>query len=65
MAIKIIDMASYGLTVNYPSSAVMTMADHINFMLERNEKNIYLDMPIIEDIKHLYPDEMNIGYKAL
>ena len=65
LAIAIIDEASDVLKVEYPSSAYLMMADHIDFMLERRQNNIYLDMPIIEDIKHLYPEEMQLAYETL
>ncbi len=65
LAIAIIDKASDELQVNFPQSAYLTMADHISFMLKRREDNIYLNMPIIEDIRYLYPDEMRLGSEAL
>lgn len=65
IAIDIIDKASLELDARYPSSAIFAMADHINFAIKREDENIYLDMPIIQDLKQLYPREMNYASNVL
>jgi beta-glucoside operon transcriptional antiterminator len=65
VTIKITDLAEDKLNVSYPASAVLALADHINFAIQRQDKKIYLDLPIIEDIKQLYPEEIRIAEKAL
>ncbi len=42
-------------------NCVITLADHIQFAIKRYTKNIEIDLPIINDIKHLYAVEMDIG----
>ncbi len=64
-AIYIIDMVSDELSVNYPSSKAISLADHLQFAIERKDKNIYLEMPILQDIRLLYPDEMDLAERSL
>lgn len=65
IAINIIDKASIDLNAKYPSSAIFAMADHINYALKRANENIYLDMPIVQDLKLLYPKEMELAVNTL
>lgn len=65
IAINIIDKASTDLNAKYPSSAIFAMADHINYALKRANENIYLDMPIVQDLKLLYPKEMELAVNTL
>lgn len=65
IAINIIDKASIYLNAKYPSSAIFAMADHINYALKRANENIYLDMPIVQDLKLLYPKEMELAVNTI
>ena len=65
VAIDIIDSASSELDVVYPSSAVLSLADHIKFAIERKDRNIILELPLVQDIKQLYPKEMALAVRAL
>ena len=58
---KIIDELIYELS----SSVIFTLADHINFGIERLKKNISFDSPIINDVQFLYEEEYKIGLYAL
>ena len=64
-AIYIIDYVSEELNVTFPSSKAISLADHLQFAIERKDKNIYLGMPILQDIQQLYPDEMRVAQKSL
>ena len=64
-AIYIIDYAAEKLSVIFPSSSAIALADHLQFAIERKDKNIYLPQPLIQDITQLYPDEMNVALDAL
>ena len=64
-SIEIIDYVSDKLNINFPSSTAMTLADHLQFAIERKEQNIYLPQPLIQDLIQLYPDEMNAAHDAL
>lgn len=43
----------------------LTLADHLNFAIERLRKGVNLEMPIAYDIRHLYPKEAKLGTEAL
>ena len=47
------------------SNIVFTLADHINFAIERFKKNLDIRMPFVYDIQHLYESEMQIGLFAI
>ncbi|MBQ1477018.1 MAG: PRD domain-containing protein [Erysipelotrichaceae bacterium] len=64
-AIYIIDMVSDRLNVTYPSSKAISLADHLQFAIERKDKNIYLEQPILQDMHQLYPEEMRLAEEAL
>ena len=64
-AIYIIDYASDRLSMTFPSSTAIVLADHLQFAIERQDQNIYLPQPLLQDIAQLYPDEMNVALDAL
>ncbi len=64
-AIYIIDYVSDELSIVFPSSAAIVLADHLQFAIERKDTNIYLEQPILQDIRQLYPDEMETALKSL
>ncbi len=64
VATKIVNL--YREKVNIASSnVVFTLADHINFAIERQRKNIVIEAPLEYDIQQLYEREYEIGIKAL
>lgn len=64
-AIQIVDYVSDELNVTYPSSKAISLADHLQFAIERKDKNIYLGMPVVQDLRQLYPDEMRLAEDSL
>ncbi len=58
---RIIDYARDRLNMPLSSNIVFTLADHINFTLERYRKNINIKLPIVNDIQHLFEKEMEVG----
>lgn len=53
--------------LDYPisSNIVFTLADHINFCIERYKKSMKISLPIVYDIEQLYDREMEIGKYGL
>ena len=43
------------------SSIVFTLADHINFSINRYRKNMNIKLPILYDVEHLFEKEMEAG----
>ena len=64
-AIYIIDYVSDELSLDFPSSSAITLADHLQFAIERKDKNIYLEPPLLQDLYQLYPDEMKVALETL
>jgi len=62
---KVVDYARSRLENPISSNIVFTLADHINFAIQRYEKNLNITLPIIHDIQYLYEVEMDIGLKAV
>ncbi|MBR4461398.1 MAG: PRD domain-containing protein [Erysipelotrichaceae bacterium] len=64
-AIYIIDHVSDELSVVYPSSKAISLADHLQFAIERKDMDIYLKMPLLHEIRQLYPREMELADESL
>lgn len=65
MSAKIVDYANGIIENELNPNIVFTLADHINFALERYKKGLAIKIPFSYDIQYLYETEMNIGEKAV
>ena len=61
----IVDYALLHIDVKLNPNLIFTLADHINFAIDRYHKNINVKAPYVGDIKNLYENEYHIGEKAL
>ena len=61
------DIKSYVDLKNITTSSnlLYSLIDHITYSIERSQKGIYFNLPIANDIQHMFPDEMEIGRYAL
>lgn len=50
-----------GLHYEYNQNVVLTLADHIEFALERKRKAITVRMPLVYEVRQKYPEEMKLG----
>lgn len=64
-AARIMDVAMNELSYELSPNAVLLLADHLNFAIERVRKNIRVKMPLAYDVKQLYPLEYKIGQYAV
>lgn len=62
---KLIDIARNELDYELNPNLVMTLADHINFSIQRAKQKIYVQMPLIYEIEQLYPNEAKLGRYAI
>lgn len=62
---KIVDLASGSLQKECMGNLIFSLADHINFSLDRLAQQIRIDHPLAIEIKQFYPKEMAIGLQAL
>lgn len=65
ISIRILELAQKEIEANFNENLVFTLADHINFAIEREKKGIKIKNPLQFDIEYMYPKEMNIGYSAI
>lgn len=65
IASAIMNYASSQIDNEFNPNIIFTLADHINFAVERYKKNIYVKTPFVGDLKILYEKEYNIALKAV
>ncbi len=65
VAAKIVDIARMKIDSELSPNVVFTLADHINFAIERVRKNIHIQTPLYNDIQHLYETEFALGESAV
>lgn len=61
----IVEYASLHINANLNPNLIFTLADHINFAIDRYRRNINVKTPYVGDIKNLYENEYHIGEKAV
>lgn len=62
---QIVNFARQKLDNPISSNIVFTLADHISFAIQRQKEHVKVCLPIIQDIKYLFEDEMEIGRFAV
>lgn len=61
----IIDAADLELPYELNHNAILALADHITFALQRERKGIHIRMPLAYDVAQMYPVEVKVGEYAL
>ena len=51
--------------LNTSSNFLFSLIDHINFAIERQQKGIQFTLPIKDDIRYKFPEEMEVGRYGL
>jgi len=62
---KIVSYAKKQMKDTLQASIYITLIDHINFALQRQEKNIQFQNPLLYDVKRLYKEEFKISMEAV
>lgn len=62
---KIIDYTRLVIDNSISSNIVFTLADHINFCIQRYQKHMNIKLPITNDIEFFFEKEMKIGKYGL
>lgn len=62
---EIAEEAEIELNCQLNPNLPFTLADHLNFAIERLKNGIDLVTPIAYDVRHLYPKETELGVRAL
>lgn len=63
--VKLVDIARNELKYELNPNIVLTLADHINFCIQRAKQHIYVQMPLIYEVEQQYPREGRLGRYAL
>lgn len=61
----IVEQAEINLDCELNPNMAFTLADHLNFAMERMQKGIDFISPIAYDVEHFYPEEYELGVLAL
>lgn len=62
---EIVNLAQRKISNSLSPNIVFSLADHINFAIERVKKNQIFDFSLTYDIAHLYPKEYEMGEAAI
>lgn len=64
-ASRIISYAGEVLSIPLNQNIYITLTDHLNFAIERVRQGIFIENALLWEIKRFYPEEFQIGMKAL
>ena len=64
-AAEIVDLANEKMDNQFRENVVFTLADHIDFAIQRYRKNINIKLPLLYEVRQLYPGESELGRQAL
>ncbi len=65
LAADIVEIVRCELKCDLNPNLPITLADHINFAIERSQAGMELHSPLTYDIAHFYPTEVKLGRQAL
>ena len=58
---RIVDLANAYLNESLSQNLVFSLADHIQFAIERKKRGIFVKNPLGRDVEYLYKNEMQVG----
>lgn len=62
---QLVDIARSELQYEMNPNVVLTLADHIQFTLQRAKEKIFVQMPVIYEVEQSYPKEAKLGRYAV
>lgn len=65
VTMRIVEYARSKITCELSPNILFTLADHINFAIERYKKNIMIKSPLFYDIENLYEIEVDVARQAV
>jgi len=65
VTMQIVEFAKSKINCELSPNVIFTLADHINFAIERHKKNIMIKSPLFYDIENLYEIEVEVARKAV
>lgn len=64
-AAAIVDLANRRTNAQFRENVVFTLADHIDFSIQRQKRHIHLQLPLLYEVRQLYPEEADLGREGL
>lgn len=61
----VVEQAEVNLECDLNPNLPVTLADHLQFAIERMRKDVRVNTPLAYDVEHLYPREAELGMLAL
>lgn len=65
VTMRIVEYARSKIACELSPNVLFTLADHINFAIERYKKNIMIKSPLFYDIENLYEIEVDVARQAV
>ena len=65
IASNIVDIARNELNCTLNPNLVFTLADHLQFAIERTRKGVVIKNPLYEEVRLVYPREIEVGYRGV
>lgn len=65
LSAKIVDYARNKINTTLNPNIVFTLADHIQFAIQRFRENMVIKIPVYHDLRHFHPVEVQIGEFAV
>ncbi len=65
LAFEIVAKGKLFLGIEVNKSFVFTLADHINFAVERTKQGLLISNPMLNEVRHMYEKEMELGEWAV
>lgn len=65
VSLEIVKKAQKELDAKFSPNVIFSLADHINFAIQRLKKNQIFDFSLSYDINHLYPKEYLLGKESV
>lgn len=62
---KLVEFYQNEANISMSPNIIFTLADHINFAMEREKNNLVIESPLSREVQHLYEMEYALGLKAL
>lgn len=56
---EIVDLANEKMDNQFRENVVFTLADHIDFSVQRYRKNINIKLPLLYEVRQLYPENLS------
>ena len=61
----LVDLAANSIDADFNRNLVITLADHINFAIDRYKKNIHIKPPYVGNLAYLHEAEYKVGTQAV